>query len=65
MKLLKFGETRREKPGVQLENGKHIDILDFGFVYNETFSLKMDFQNIKHGFKVMKTNVGKSRRMLD
>ncbi|MCP4977469.1 MAG: fumarylacetoacetate hydrolase family protein [Maribacter sp.] len=37
MKLIRFGEEGKEKPGVQLENGKRLDISDFGQDYDETF----------------------------
>lgn len=37
MKLIRFGEEGLEKPGVQLENGKRIDVSGFGSDYNEKF----------------------------
>lgn len=37
MKLIRFGQVGKEKPGVQLENGKRIDISAFGQDYNEDF----------------------------
>jgi 2-keto-4-pentenoate hydratase/2-oxohepta-3-ene-1,7-dioic acid hydratase in catechol pathway len=37
MKLIRFGIEGFEKPGVQLENEKRIDVSDFGSDYNETF----------------------------
>jgi 2,4-didehydro-3-deoxy-L-rhamnonate hydrolase len=37
MKLIRFGEVGKEKPGIQLENGTNIDISHFGEDYNETF----------------------------
>ena len=37
MKLIRFGQAGKEKPGVQLENGKRIDITAFGQDYNEDF----------------------------
>lgn len=52
MKLIRFGEAGKEKPGVQLENGKRIDVSDFGSDYTEEFfgadglsSLKTWLQN--------------------
>ena len=37
MKLLRFGEFEKEKPGVQLNHGKRIDVSAFGQDFNEEF----------------------------
>jgi 2-keto-4-pentenoate hydratase/2-oxohepta-3-ene-1,7-dioic acid hydratase in catechol pathway len=37
MKLIRFGEVGKEKPGVQLENGIRLDVSAFGRDYNEDF----------------------------
>jgi len=37
MKLIRFGEAGRERPGVQLEDGTRIDASRFGGDYDETF----------------------------
>ena len=37
MKLIRFGAEGKEKPGVQLPNGKKIDVSAFGTDYNEDF----------------------------
>src|SRR5690606_33298153 len=37
MKLIRFGEVGKEKPGVQLENGTRLDVSAFGTDYNEDF----------------------------
>lgn len=37
MKLIRFGAVGHEQPGVQLENGKRIDVSAFGEDYNENF----------------------------
>jgi 2,4-didehydro-3-deoxy-L-rhamnonate hydrolase len=37
MKLLRFGEFENEKPALELENGKRIDISAFGEDFNENF----------------------------
>lgn len=37
MKLIRFGEAGKEKPGVQLENGTRLDVSAFGRDYNEDF----------------------------
>jgi len=37
MKLIRFGETEKEKPGVQLESGARLDVSGFGADYDERF----------------------------
>ena len=37
MKLIRFGEPGREKPGLQLEDGTRIDASGFGSDYDEAF----------------------------
>ena len=37
MKLIRFGEVGKEKPGVQLQNGNKIDVSTFGEDYTELF----------------------------
>ena len=37
MKLLRFGEAGAEKPGVQLADGRRIDVSAFGSDYDEAF----------------------------
>ncbi len=37
MKLIRYGTIGNEKPGVQLEDGKRIDVSSFGEDYNEQF----------------------------
>lgn len=37
MKLIRFGEAGKEKPGVQLPNGSKIDVSSFGEDYTEQF----------------------------
>jgi len=37
MKLIRFGDIGQEKPGIQLEDGRKIDISAFGQDYDETF----------------------------
>lgn len=37
MKLIRFGATGYEKPGIQLENGTRIDVSAFGSDYDEIF----------------------------
>ena len=37
MKLIRFGSEGNEKPGIQLANGKKLDVSGFGTDYNEDF----------------------------
>jgi 2,4-diketo-3-deoxy-L-fuconate hydrolase len=37
MKLIRFGEPGRERPGVLLRDGSRLDVSDFGSDYNEDF----------------------------
>src|SRR5437879_13154219 len=37
MKLIRFGETGREKPGALLEDGTRLDVSGFGSDYDEAF----------------------------
>ncbi|WP_111308284.1 fumarylacetoacetate hydrolase family protein [Confluentibacter sediminis] len=37
MKLIRFGEAGKEKPGLEIGNGVRIDVSDFGEDYNESF----------------------------
>ncbi len=37
MKLIRFGQAGEEKPGIELENGKRIDVSAFGEDYTEDF----------------------------
>ncbi|MDG3582327.1 fumarylacetoacetate hydrolase family protein [Galbibacter pacificus] len=37
MKLIRFGQAGKEQPGIQLEDGKRIDVTAFGEDYNEDF----------------------------
>ena len=37
MKLIRFGKAGEEKPGIEMENGKRIDVSAFGEDYTEDF----------------------------
>ena len=37
MKLIRFGEVGKEKPGIILANGTKINVSDFGGDYDEFF----------------------------
>ena len=45
MKLIRFGETNKEKPGVILSNGKKIDVSDFVTDMMKTFLEMMELRN--------------------
>lgn len=51
MKLIRFGEVGKEKPGVQLENGNKIDVSHFGEDYNETFFETNGIERLKNWLK--------------
>lgn len=51
MKLIKFGEVGKEKPGVQLENGTKIDVSQFGEDYNEAFFETNGIERLKNWLK--------------
>ena len=40
MKLVRFGDLNKEKPGVLSSDGKRIDVSDFVSDYDEKFSKK-------------------------
>ena len=47
MKLIRFGEVNSEKPGLQLTNGKRIDVSTFGFDYDENFFGSQGLKRLK------------------
>lgn len=51
MKLIRFGEVGKEKPGVQLENGTKIDVSQFGEDYNEAFFETNGIERLKNWLK--------------
>jgi len=64
MKLIRFGDAGKEKPGVQLENGSRIDVSAFGQDYTEGFfgddsieQLKTWLENNKDKCPVVNENV--------
>ena len=48
MKLIRFGEVKNEKPGLQLTNGKRIDVSAFGFDYDENFFGSQGLKRLKN-----------------
>lgn len=51
MKLIRFGEAGKEKPGIQLENGKRIDVSAFGTDYDEAFFGGDGLKNLENWLK--------------
>lgn len=51
MKLIRFGDVGKEKPGIQLENGTKIDVSHFGEDYNETFFETNGVERLKNWLK--------------
>ncbi|WP_163400041.1 fumarylacetoacetate hydrolase family protein [Flavobacterium fluviatile] len=66
MKLIRFGATGSEKPGVQLENGKRIDVSAFGSDFNEEFFGNDGIEKLEGWLKENQDNcpvVGESTRL--
>ena len=51
MKLIRFGDIGKEKPGIQLENGNKIDVSHFGEDYNEIFFETNGIERLKKWLK--------------
>ncbi len=60
MKLIRFGEAGKEKPGVQLPNGNRIDVSTFGEDYTEQF---FETDGIERLEKWLKTNAPKCAKV--
>ena len=56
MKLIRFGEVDKEKPGIILANGTKIDVSDFGSDYDEFFFGNNGLQRLKDWLKINKEN---------
>ena len=54
MKLIRFGEVGKEKPGVILANGTRIDVSDFGSDYDELFFGNNGLQRLKKWLEINK-----------
>ena len=65
MKLLRFGEPGKEKPGI-LSNNEILDVSSFGEDFGEKFFETDGIQRLKKmaGRKCFKTSEGKTRRSL-
>jgi|TARA_B100000780_G_scaffold94669_1_gene65896 2-keto-4-pentenoate hydratase/2-oxohepta-3-ene-1,7-dioic acid hydratase in catechol pathway len=56
MKLIRFGELGKEKPGIILANGTKIDVSDFGSDYDEMFFGNNGLQRLKDWLEINKEN---------
>ena len=56
MKLIRFGEVGKEKPGIILANGTKINVSDFGSDYDEFFFGNNGLQRLKDWLKINKEN---------
>ncbi|WP_370476363.1 fumarylacetoacetate hydrolase family protein [Tamlana flava] len=56
MKLIRFGETGLEKPGIQLANGTKIDVSTFGMDYNEEFFGNEGIEKLKTWLEANQSN---------
>ncbi len=54
MKIIRFGVAGKEKPGVQLENGKRIDVSAFGSDYTEEFFANDGISKLKTWLNINK-----------
>lgn len=52
MKLIRFGEVGKEKPGVQLEDGTRLDVSGFGSDYDERFFGNSGISDLKEWLSV-------------
>ncbi|HMC01998.1 MAG TPA: fumarylacetoacetate hydrolase family protein [Flavobacteriaceae bacterium] len=51
MKLIRFGQIKQEKPGIQLESGQRIDVSGFGEDYTEDFFETNGLERLKEWLK--------------
>ena len=65
MKLIRFGKTGKEKPGVELPTGQRIDVSGFGSDYDEIFLVQGVLINSENGFLNIKTLALRSAMMKD
>ena len=56
MKLIRFGELGKEKPGIILANGTKINVSDFGSDYDELFFGNNGLQRLKDWLEINKEN---------
>ena len=51
MKLMRFGKTGEERPGIELNNGQQLDVSAFGEDFNQFFLQKIVLPNLPYGWK--------------
>ncbi|MCL4142378.1 UNVERIFIED_CONTAM: hypothetical protein GTU68_031422 [Idotea baltica] len=56
MKLIRFGESGKEKPGLELPEGSRIDVSAFGEDYNEPFFATNGLERLEKWFEENKGN---------
>ena len=56
MKLIRFGAPGQEKPGIELETGKRIDVSAFGKDYTEDFFAENGLEDLKNWLSENKDN---------
>lgn len=56
MKLIRFGETGQEKPGIELADGSRIDVSAFGEDYNEKFFATNGIERLEKWVGINKKN---------
>lgn len=59
IKLFRFGEPGKEKPGVLTTEGRHLDVSAFGEDYNENFFATDGITRLEKWFNVNKSNCPK------
>ena len=59
MKLIRFGEAGKEKPGVQLSNGNRIDVSTFGEDYTEQFFETDGLERLEEWLKINESKCAK------
>ncbi|MFD0990016.1 fumarylacetoacetate hydrolase family protein [Mariniflexile jejuense] len=59
MKLIRFGEAGKEKPGVQLPNGNKIDVSTFGEDYTEQFFETDGIERLEKWLKINESKCAK------
>lgn len=57
MKLIRFGNSGEEKPGVELKNGTRLDVSGFGEDYNETFFGTDGIERLAGWLKINQDNI--------
>lgn len=62
MKLIRFGDAGKEKPGLQLEDGRRIDVSNFGSDYTEEFFGMQGIEKLRSWLKTNQNNCAEIRK---